>query len=258
MYERLPTIYIGYDEREDIAFEVLVESIKSTSSFKNLNIIKLNQSALRAIGLYRRAYKTIDNKQKIDLSDGLPFSTDFSFTRFLVPHLNQYEGLAIYMDCDMLVRSDIMEVFEKYAEAKHAVSCIWHDYVVSDNVIFKMDQQIQQNYSKKNWSSFMLWNCGHPANANLTPDDVNTKPGRWLHNFEWIGETINPIGSIHEEWNWLDGHSNSEIEAKNVHFTTGGPWFSNWTPLTTNENEYVDEWKALRDKIIIDEGLVNV
>ena len=258
MYERLPTIYIGYDEREDIAFEVLVESIKSTSSFKNLNIIKLNQSALRAIGLYRRAYKTIDNKQKIDLSDGLPFSTDFSFTRFLVPHLNQYEGLAIYMDCDMLVRSDIMEVFEKYAEAKHAVSCIWHDYVVSDNVIFKMDQQIQQNYSKKNWSSFMLWNCGHPANANLTPDDVNTKPGRWLHNFEWIGETINPIGNIHEEWNWLDGHSNSEIEAKNVHFTTGGPWFSNWTPLTTNENEYVDEWKALRDKIVIDEGLVNV
>ena len=60
MYERLPTIYIGYDEREDIAFEVLVESIKSTSSFKNLNIIKLNQSALRAIGLYRRAYKTIE------------------------------------------------------------------------------------------------------------------------------------------------------------------------------------------------------
>ena len=61
-----------------------------------------------------------------------------------------------------------------------------------------------------------------------------------------------------EEWNWLDGHSNAEIEAKNVHFTTGGPWFTAWKPLTTNENEYVDEWKALRDKIIIDEGLVNV
>ena len=38
------------------------------------------------------------------------------------------------------------------------------------------------------------------------------------------------IGELEEEWNWLDGHSDININPKNVHFTTGGPWFENWKP----------------------------
>ena len=264
MYQRQPTIYIGYDAREHLAFETLVKSIELTSSVKNLNIVKLDQYALRSAGLYRRAWTTApDNRnQKIDLNDGKPFSTDFSFTRFLIPHLNQYEGYAIFMDCDMLVRSDIMEVFDRYTEDVHAVSCVWHKY--QPNHTTKMDNQIQETYSMKNWSSFMLWNCGHKANLNLTVDDVNTKSGHWLHNFKWLDGwahgrmTQYPIGKISEEWNWLDHHSSETIEPKNVHFTTGGPWFDNWSASRDVDIKYATEWNTMKDKIIMEEGLSNV
>ena len=110
MYRREPTVYIGYDPREDTAFQTLVHSIKLTTTNQQINIVKLNQDALRAAGLYRRAWNfgaPTHPLQKIDTSDGKPFSSDFSFTRFLVPMLNQYEGFALYMDCDMFVRHDI-------------------------------------------------------------------------------------------------------------------------------------------------------
>ena len=98
----------------------------------------------------------------------------------------------------------------------------------------------QTSYSKKNWSSFILWNCEHPSHKNLTVDDVNTKSGNWLHNFRWLKEE--EIGELPQEWNWLDSSSSKEIEAKNVHFTTGGPWFPNWKAERSIDQKYVDEW----------------
>jgi len=265
MYRREPTVYIGYDPREDTAFQTLVHSIKLTTTNQQINIVKLNQDALRAAGLYRRAWNSgapTHPLQKIDTSDGKPFSSDFSFTRFLIPHLNQYEGMAIYMDCDMMVRSDIMEVFETYNDPTYAISCVWHQYKTEST--FKMDHQAQQNYSKKNWSSFILWNCSHPAHADLTVDDVSTKSGWWLHNFRWLSgwelgrPSQYPIGQIKEEWNWLDGHSSPVIDAKNVHFTTGGPWFENWKPKTEQDLFYSHEWQALKDKVSILESMEDV
>ena len=262
MYHRQPTIYIGYDPREELAFQTLVKSLQDTSK-SQLNIVKLDQTALRSAGLYRRAWRQdINSTQKIDLVDNKPFSTDFSFTRFLIPHLNQYEGYAIFMDCDMLVRSDIMEVFDKYSNPVHGLSCIWHKYYPENTV--KMDNQAQQSYSKKNWSSFMLWNCSHHVHANLTVDDVNTKSGWWLHNFVWMDiwergrPTQFPLGEIPEEWNWLDGHSPVHLKPKNVHFTTGGPWFDLWKPERDIDKTYSNEWEDLKNKIVIEEGLKDV
>ncbi len=266
MYSKQPTIYIGYDPRENLAFEALVESIIETSSVKNLNIIKLNQPSLRASGLYRRAWHTEKHSsgsvQKLDTVDKKPLSTDFSFSRFLVPHLNQHEGYAIFMDCDMMLRSDIMEVFEKYSNPNHALSCVWHQYTPKEGL--KMDSQIQQPYTRKNWSSFMLWNCSHPVHTNLTVDDINTKSGWWLHNFSWTTgweqgrPTQFPLGQLPEEWNWLDNHSPEYIEAKNVHFTTGGPWFDDWVPVREADKVYSKEWDSIKEKVVINEGLVNV
>ena len=124
-----------------------------------------------------------------------------------------------------------------------------------------MDNQIQEAYSRKNWSSFMLWNCGHKANLNLTVDDVNTKSGYWLHNFKWLDGwehgrmTQFPIGKIEEEWNWLDHHSSENIEPKNVHFTTGGPWFKDWKPSKRSDAKYALEWETLHDAIVLEESL---
>jgi len=84
----------------------------------------------------------------------------------------------------------------------------------------------------------MMFNCDHPDTIKLTKDLVNTESGRFLHTFQWLPDKEADIGRIPEEWNWLDGHS----EAKNVHFTTGGPWFKSWGGKRIQDNKYAVAW----------------
>ena len=240
-YKR-PTIYVGYDPKEHIAFEVLKYSIERFNH--KYDIIPLEQTSLRRSGLYRRAYYIDEEGQKRDSSDKRPFSSEFTFTRFLIPFINLHRGLALFMDCDMFVRADISEIFDEYGQYEdYAVSVVKHDYNPKDTK--KMDNQKQENYNRKNWSSFILWNCEHPAHDNLTVDDVNTKSGRWLHNFSWLEE--HEIGSIHPKWNFLDGWTDESINPCVVHFTTGGPWFDGWKPKRTIDGNYTGEWNTLRN-----------
>tara|TARA_R110000787_G_scaffold155645_1_gene269388 strand:+ start:5166 stop:5906 length:741 start_codon:yes stop_codon:yes gene_type:complete len=233
---RLPTVYIGYDAREDLYSRVLEYSIKKYSS-SPINIVPIKQDTVRRMGMYHRT-GVLEDGQEVDAFDRKPFSTEFSFTRFLVPFLNSLDGQALFMDCDMFVRSDIMEVFNN-ASKSCAVSCVKHTHV--PNTGKKMDGKSQQSYFRKNWSSFVMWNCDHPQIKELTVSDVNTKSGSWLHSFYWCED----IGSINEEWNWLDGHSSERIEPKAVHFTTGGPLFRNWDGNRSIDNHYAKEWQEL-------------
>lgn len=239
MFKKRPVIYIGYDERDHRAYNVLRYSIMRFN--KEYDIIPLYEPALRRAGLFRRTHLVSpDNpNQKIDSFDRKPFSTDFTFTRFLIPALNQYDGMALFMDADMFVRADIAGIFEVYNDSRYAVQCVKHKYEPEPGL--KLDGQLQTNYNRKNWSSFMLFNCSHKSNLNLTVDDVNLRKGSWLHGFGWLKDE--EIGDIHPEWNWLDGHSSPDIEAKNVHFTTGGPWFDKWKPARTIEEAYAKEWE---------------
>lgn len=249
----IPTIYVGYDPREDLAYRVLKYSALKHASGP-LNIHPIRQDRLRRIGLYRRAWvlgssalpepRNQDDIWHRDQFDGRHFSTDFSFSRFLVPFLNRLEGWALFMDCDMYFRTDPLELFRRYNDPKYAMYCVKHDYNPAEKI--KMYGNPQMRYPKKNWSSFVLWNCEHPAHNYLTVDDVNTKEGTWLHNFMWVEEQ--DIGALPEAWNWLDGHSPADIDAKNVHFTRGGPWFRGlaWEPLTEQDRIYEAEWNALR------------
>tara|TARA_R110000765_G_scaffold325720_3_gene417154 strand:+ start:16071 stop:16811 length:741 start_codon:yes stop_codon:yes gene_type:complete len=241
------TVYIGYDPIEQEAYEVMVHSIdKHTKQGCGINIVPLIRSKLEKEGLYSRKYVNKDG-QRYDIIDGRPFSTQFSFSRFLTPHIHK-KGWALYMDCDMYLRADLNELFEEYSNDSKALMVIKHDY--SPTSSRKMDNQVQENYNRKNWSSVMLFNCDHPANSKLTVADVNEKDGRWLHNFGWLED--NEIGEIHEEWNWLDSWSSATIDAKNVHFTTGGPMFSDWTGRGAADVVYANEWvqlnKEMREK----------
>ena len=253
--KRLDTIYVGYDRKEQPSFDVLVESIKRNTE-DTYNIVPLYEDRLRMMGLYWRGFDVKEaanyDLQKFDYLDKKPFSTDFSFTRFLVPMLNQYEGLALYMDCDMFIRHDIKEVFTTARkDLQTPLWCVHHDYVPKESK--KMDNKIQEAYSKKNWSSFMLWNCDHDAHKELTIGDVNTKTGWWLHNFKWLYDNGHTVGKLPPEWNWLDGHSPEGIEPCNVHFTTGGPSFKNWIPKRDIEKGYVDEWLQMFKEIQMEE-----
>ena len=117
--ENIPTIFIGYDPREHDAYRVLKYSILKHSS-EPINVFPIDQIKLRRMGIYRRAWllgssekpmpKNSNDSQQVDIFDNRPYSTDFSFTRFLIPFLNRYEGWALYLDCDMYFRSDPMEI----------------------------------------------------------------------------------------------------------------------------------------------------
>ena len=102
-----------------------------------------------------------------------------------------------------------------------------------------MDHQVQTQYPRKNWSSMVLYNCGHPANAVLTPDVVNTESGAFLHRFQWLDDDL--IGAVPETWNWLEGWCRKPAggHPNVVHMTRGGPWFDEWRNV-----DYADLWLA--------------
>ena len=247
------TVYIGYDPAEDTAYEVLKFTIERISGKNAPRIVPIKRDILEHIGMYTRKSEII-NGQPYDIIDGKPFSTQFSFSRFLVPALNLYEGKALFLDADMYIRADINELFDLCDMDYYPLWCVHHNYNPEEGT--KMYGCKQEPYRRKNWSSVMMFNCGHELNKQLTPEVINTQTGRWLHGFQWLPDKEADIGTIPEEWNWLDGHSDPELDAKNVHFTTGGPWFKKWNPRGAIEGKYAVEWCSdadwLKMKGIID------
>lgn len=169
-------------------------------------------------------------RETYDMLDGKKFSTQFSHTRFLVPDLMEYKGWALFMDSDMVFLSDIKKLFA-LCDNKYAVMCVKHNHVPLAG-ISKMDGREQLRYHRKNWSSFTLWNCGHPANAAVTKEYVNFTQGRDLHAFAWLDDTL--IGSLPYSYNYISGVSpkaqldnsiNGRWQVDALHYTEGGPWF---------------------------------
>tara|TARA_Y100000310_G_scaffold334512_1_gene414485 strand:- start:49 stop:795 length:747 start_codon:yes stop_codon:yes gene_type:complete len=238
---KTPIIYIGYDPAEHDAYIVARHTIEKHASGPVV-IKPLVQPELRHMGLYSRTHTVDANGDVIDSQDMKPFSTQFTFTRFLVPFLTGRHGWAIFMDCDMMIREDIYKLWD-LRDDKYAVMCVKHQHVPDDGR--KMFNQVQTRYSRKNWSSVMMINCGHERHRDLSLGDVNTRSGSWLHNFSWCnGEAEKYIGEIPEAWNWLDGHSSSDIDPSNVHMTRGGPWIPEW-----QEVAFADEWRVYFDEI---------
>ena len=162
-------------------------------------------------------------------------SVEFTYTRFLTPYLAEFNDWALFIDCDFLFTRDVAELFAM-ADDKYALMCAKHDYIPKNAV--KMDGQKQVSYPRKNWSSCILWNCGHPANAILNPDVVSKESGAFLHRFYWLPDEL--IGSIPIEWNWLEGeYDKPDVPPAAIHFTNGGPWFDEWQDV-----DYADLWRS--------------
>lgn len=235
------TVFLGWDDREKTAYEVCKFSIEKHTR-ADVRIIPLYHKELRKQGFFQRPWLTQSHDgNRIDLIDGKPFSTEFSHSRFLVPHLMHYEGWALFLDCDMLFRCDVREVFA-HKNDHYAVMCVKHRQNVKNQL--KMDGSIQQSYPRKNWSSFMLINCGHPSNKALTKEVVNTANGTWLHGFGWLKDS--EIGELPKDFNWIEGTSPGNIHPKVIHYSEGGPWF-----LGHKDCAYADTWfdyyKAFND-----------
>lgn len=212
------SVFIGWDSREDIAYQVCRSSMLRRTS-QPVQVTALRQAELRRQGLYWRR------------PDPLA-STEFTYTRFLVPALAGYRGWALFCDCDFLWLADVHELWQ-LIDDRYALMCVQHEHRPRETK--KMDGVAQTVYPRKNWSSLMLLNCGHPAMAALTPDVVNAQTGAFLHRMQWLTDDL--IGGLPETWNWLDGWSaRPEHGTPNVvHFTRGGPWFENWQDVDYGE-----------------------
>lgn len=170
-----------------------------------------------------------------------PMATEFAISRFAVPFL-QKDGWALFADCDILAVDDVAELFD-LADDQYALMVVKHDHRPAEKT--KMDNQVQTNYGRKNWSSVILWNCSHPAHRRLTLNDLETRTGLSLHQFFWLKDE--EIGALPLKWNWLAGVSESINDLGIIHYTLGGPWFDDWKGGPKDEL-WVDEFRMMESE----------
>lgn len=216
-------VFIGFDEREAIAFSVLAYSIHRQAS-----------QAVSTTPIMLSQLKRVLTRERHPLQ-----STDFSFSRFLAPYLSGYAGWSIFMDCDMLVREDIAKLWALRDE-RYAVMVVKHVHVPRETEKFL--GMPQSKYEKKNWSSVMLFN--NARCTALTPNYVNAASGLDLHQFKWL-ESDEAIGGLPTCWNHLAGYDAPRRDAALVHYTLGGPYFANCAQC-----EYADEWREEKERML--------
>lgn len=238
-------IFMGWDSRETLAYDVARHSILSRASEpKKIQIIPLQLDNPMLLGILNRPIEKRGNQLWCPISDA-NMSTEFAISRFAVPFLTK--GWALFADCDIVVLDDIEKLFE-LRDDRYAAMVVKRDHVPTETI--HMVNQIQSAYPRKNWSSIVLFNCDHPAHKKLSLYDLNHWPGRDLHAFKWL--TDDEIGELPKEWNFLIGVDSvpEQIAVADIeiaHYTLGGPWLSGWKE---HEDDYIwnDEFAAMTGK----------
>jgi lipopolysaccharide biosynthesis glycosyltransferase len=212
-------IFVGYDPREAIAYHTCVNSIIRHAT----QPVAIVPVALNLFQDYKETHG--DN------------SNHFVYTRFLVPYLMSYTGWAIFIDGDMVLRDDIVKLWDMRLEGHYDVMVVKHNY--QTRMTEKYMGAKNENYPRKNWSSVILWNCSSYPNRRLTPKFVQSQPGSYLHRFSWLDDSR--IGELPIEWNWLPDEFGANSEAKLLHYTLGTPCFTEFADTPQSE-----EWHRER------------
>jgi lipopolysaccharide biosynthesis glycosyltransferase len=214
-------IYIGFDQRESVAYHTFVQSLIDHASIP-LDITPL---AVKTLKGYEEKHEDKSN--------------DFVYSRFLTPFLNDFKGWAIFVDGDMICQTDIKELLDLRDNSK-ALQVVKHDYKTKANQ--KYLGNINQDYPRKNWSSVILWNCAHPKHKLLTPDFIANESGKYLHRFSWLEDS--EIGGLPKEWNWLVTEYPNNDQANIIHYTLGTPCFKDY-----RDTEMSDIWLKKYDRM---------
>jgi hypothetical protein len=227
-----PRVYVGFDANELMAVNSAIASMRSFQGASAFDIRFLALSYLCAQGLYTRPTERRDN-HLWDVRSEAPMTTEHAIARFFVPLLCEYRGWALFMDGDVLVRRSLADLFA-LADPTKAVQVVQHPPMTA--AAPKKEGQPQTLYTRKNWSSVMLFNCAHPSNHALTIDLLNTLPGRDLHRFCWLDDR--EIGALPPEWNYLVGVNAPQADPAIVHYTLGCP------KPPSSSLPFADEWFA--------------
>ena len=117
-------VFIGFDSRMPAASSVLAHSIQARSTQPvSISLLSLKQ----LMHVFSRARNPLQ-------------STEFSFSRFLVPYLCDYHGWAVFMDNDMLVLDDIVKLW-MLRDDRYAVQVVKHDHKPQENIKFLGEKQ---------------------------------------------------------------------------------------------------------------------
>lgn len=214
-------IYVGYDPREACVYHTFCQSVIEHAS-QPVSFIPLHQPML-------------------DGFDGQQDGTNaFIFSRYLVPYLQGFEGAALFVDGDMIVNDDIIQLLDLF-NPDVAVQVAMHNYKTRQPRKYIGTPLANDNidYPRKNWSSVTIWNCAHESNRILTPEFVADAGGAFLHRFQWLDDA--EIGHLPLEWNWLEYEYPENPDAKLIHHTLGSPAFFHYreSPSSKDFNRYL-------------------
>ena len=220
-------LYVGYDPRESVAYHVFCQSVIDRATVP-----------VAFVPLHRPMLQNFDGQRG--------GTNAFIFSRYLIPQLQEFRGWAMFADGDMLVRDDLAKLWA-LRDPEKAVQVVKHDYKTRSprKYVGSPLENDNVDYPRKNWSSVVLWNCGHPSNRVLTREFIEEVGGAFLHRFQWLSD--HEIGGLPDEWNLLiseqDGHP------KLAHYTLGIPAFKHY-----RHAPYSEEWAGTYLRAIHIEG----
>lgn len=209
-------IFVGHDSRQPENTQACVESIKQFGH----EVILLDRAQLQSEHGYSRD------------EDG---STEFTYTRFLVPYLCNYQGGALFCDGDFIWRKDPAKIL-LYIKPDVAVNCVKH-LVKQVREDMKFSKHKNEWYPRKWWSSLMYFDCSHPHLKQLTVECINEAEASWLHRMHWTGE----VGGLPETFNYLVGYYSFLKDPVAVHFTDGTPLYGDYAT-----EEFAEDYNDFR------------
>ena len=229
-------IYIGYDSRHSDLAELCKKCLAHGINW-GFGGGDINGSMTK----WRPEIKFLDISKIPEYTrDYANQSTEFTYSRFLIPYLENYEGFSIFLDDDILFDGSILPMFY-FMNPDDAVACIQYDFDKYVDTKFNGEKNV--SYPKKLWSSLMIFNNGHEDCKKLTPEVVNTESGKYLHQFEWT----DAISEIPEWFVFTEGHDTEETKWRPlaVHYTRGGPWIEG---MDTSEIQHLNIYEKLLNK----------
>jgi len=219
----LVRLVVEFDVRETVAYHVFCQSVLEKTSLP-VSFLPLVE---KSIAGYHETHYDASNR--------------FTYTRFLTPFLMNFEGWAIFADGDMVCNRDIATLW-KCRDPSKAVQVVKHDYQTKSSIKYLGNRN--ENYLRKNWSSLVIWNCGHPENRCLTPEFISSKNGAYLHRFQWLYDYL--IGDLDKGWNWLAIEYDENPKASLIHYTLGTPCFRDYRTSSSSAHWH----KALSNALV--------
>ena len=219
------SIYVGYDSRHgELANEAALciqYAIKQSWGSGDINdMFKDWNPEVKLLDVSKIAEYTREYANQ---------STEFTYSRFLIPYLENYEGFSIFVDDDYFFAKSPLPFFH-FLNPDDAVACVEYDFDKVSETKFNGEKNVA--YPKKLWSSFMIFNNAHEDCKKLTPEVVNTESGKYLHQFEWTDK----VSMIPERWFITEGTDTLKTKprAYSIHFTRGGPWIEGMNTALIN------------------------